>query len=332
MTQTGFDVRRLATMPIVFQADSVPGRKPDFFIVGAPRCGTTAVYTYLRRHPSVFMPDRKEPHFFCDDFRSRHFVADESDYLSLFEPARPRAIVGEASVFYLASTVAARRIRAFNPAAKIIALLRDPIDMIHSNFLKNLSLRVETERDFGRALDLETERTEGALAPIVDENDGFKLRYLANARFADQLERYLDAFGAERLFVVVYDDLKNDPAELYRRLCLFLEIEPIRLASFEPINQSVLPRFDWLDRFLRRPPVWATTLTRYATTAAFRRKAVEALIASNSVVRPRGEISATIRRRLADRLRPDVDRLESLIGRDLSHWCRADSGTSQGHP
>ena len=323
MTQTDLDLPRLVKMNSDSNLPTSRLRRPDFFIVGAPRCGTTALYTYLRRHPAVFMPDLKEPHHFCDDLDPKHGVKSVDDYLRLFETAPLTAVVGEASVFHLVSTVAAQNIYQFNPDARIVAMLRDPIEMIHSNHLKNLSLGIETESDFGKALELEPDRFDGPLASIVRGNDGFKLHYRANTRFVDQLKRYYAVFGRDRVFTIVYDDLKNAPGDLYRRLCLFLEIEPIDPGAFEVVNQNIQPRSKVLDRFLRRPPRWASVLSR-AMTTSFRQKLLSRLMATNTVARARDPIPIDIRRRLAAELRPEVDRLERLLGRDLAHWCRAD--------
>ncbi|NLF38083.1 sulfotransferase, partial [bacterium] len=104
-------------------------RLPDFFIVGAPKSGTTALHAYLGRHPSIFVPARKEPHFFGSDIVSPAFVRDRDAYLSLFAGATTEARVGEASIWYLYSKRAAREIKEFNPDARIIIMLRNPVDM-----------------------------------------------------------------------------------------------------------------------------------------------------------------------------------------------------------
>src|SRR5882672_1680365 len=113
-------------------------RKPDCFIVGAPRCGTTAMYTYLGQHPEIFMSARKEPHFFGTDLSSPALVRDEQQYLSLFAKAQNEKRAGEASVFYLYSQRAAREIHAFCPSARIIIMLRNPVEMMYSLHSRHL--------------------------------------------------------------------------------------------------------------------------------------------------------------------------------------------------
>jgi hypothetical protein len=107
-------------------------RKPDFFIVGAPKSGTTAMYFYLKQHPEIFMPERKELHFFGSDFFAPHFVRDLKDYLKFFEGADNKKRIGEASPWYLYSKRAAFEIKEFNPDADIIIMLRNPVDMMYS--------------------------------------------------------------------------------------------------------------------------------------------------------------------------------------------------------
>src|SRR5687767_1010670 len=103
--------------------------KPNFFIVGAPKCGTTSLYEYIRVHPEVFMPDRKEPAFFCSDFYKPRRMKEE-EYLSLFREAGSAKWIGEASTWYLYSDKAREGIKAFCPDARIIIMLRNPVDMM----------------------------------------------------------------------------------------------------------------------------------------------------------------------------------------------------------
>ncbi len=202
-------------------------RIPDFFIVGAPRCGTTWLYENLKDHPRIFMPELKEPHFrgFCGDLGFENCVERIETYLDLFKPAEADAVVGEASVFYLASEQAAARIHEFSSEARIIAILRNPIEMAYSNHRKNISLGVENEFDFQKALDLEPARTKDIEAGALSGGDVHKLRYLHNARFAEQVNRYLEQFTAEKVLVLLFDDIVDAPVDLYARVCRFLGIE-----------------------------------------------------------------------------------------------------------
>ena len=141
--------------------------KPNFFIVGAPKCGTTAMYTYLDAHP-VFMPDRKEPHFFGSDLEHLPIDARSRDeYLGLFAPAGDKKRIGEASVYYMISHTAAQEIAAFNPAAHIIIMLREPVDMLHSLYHHLLYSGSETEATFEAALAAEPDRRAGRRLPTV---------------------------------------------------------------------------------------------------------------------------------------------------------------------
>src|SRR5712692_7209004 len=108
------------------------GRRPDFFIVGAPRSGTTALYTYLRQHPDVFLPEKKEPHYFNIDMTSGGAIRNEKDYAALFAGALDETRVGEASVYYLSSACAPFEIKKDCPTAKIIIMLRNPVDVMYA--------------------------------------------------------------------------------------------------------------------------------------------------------------------------------------------------------
>ena len=136
--------------------------KPDFFIAGMPRSGTTSMYTYLKQHPDIFLSIYKEPNYFCKDLsQSDYNVRDEALYHSLFVHAAGKKRIGEGSVWYLTSTTAASEIKKFSPSAKIIVMLRNPVEMIYS--LHSLYLRTGNEDtvDFEQALALQPDRMKG---------------------------------------------------------------------------------------------------------------------------------------------------------------------------
>lgn len=136
-------------------------RKPDFFIVGAPRCGTTSRKIYLDKHPEIFMALGREPHFFGTDFYSPSYILDERTYLSLFATANNEKRVGEKSVWYLSSKRATAEIKEFQTSASIIIILQNPVEMIYSfhNLLFNRGF--EDLDDFKAALEAEEDRKRG---------------------------------------------------------------------------------------------------------------------------------------------------------------------------
>src|SRR5882757_7658017 len=139
--------------------------KPDFFIVGAPKCGTTALYRCLEAHPEIFVPERKELHHFGTDLYSPTYVRQLDEYLSLFAAAGDAKRVGEASVWYLFSKRAATEINAFNPQASVIIMLRNPVEMLHSLHSQHLYNGTEEISDFATALNAEGDRKMGRCLP-----------------------------------------------------------------------------------------------------------------------------------------------------------------------
>ena len=195
-------------------------RKPDFFIVGAPKCGTTSLYYYLRQHPQIFMPEYKEPHFFGKDLnkRSDEFIYDEEKYLTLFKNAESDQKIGEASTFYLYSESAPGEIKEFNPNAKIIIMLRNPIDFLHSLHSQLLFSGNENVADFNEALKLEEDRLQGKNLPEnIDMVD--KVYYKKHvSRIPEQIQNYIEIFGVENVTILILEDLQTDPASCYKKI------------------------------------------------------------------------------------------------------------------
>jgi hypothetical protein len=298
-------------------------RRPDFFIVGAPKSATTAMYEYLRVHPQIFMPDAKEFHYFGTDLvRRRGTRPTEAEYLRYFEGATEELRVGEASVLYLQSTRAAEEIREFSPQARIIIMLRNPVEMMHALHSELLSIGIEEIRDFGEALAAEPERASGARIPaatnIVDA-----LLYRSCAHFAQQVQRYLDLFGTERVHVVVYDDLRADTPAAYRSVLQFLDVDPTFEPSFAVINPAKQPRSQLVRDLAASPPNWLRRLVRASASRQLRERAYRAVHRMNARRAARTPIDAGLRARLVDEFAPEVAELGKLLGRDLSPWSQA---------
>ncbi|MBA2556652.1 MAG: hypothetical protein H0V12_04785, partial [Chloroflexi bacterium] len=163
--------RAARIMPPVRRGGGQP--RPDFFIPGAPKSGTSSMYEYLRQHPEIYLPSLKEPRHFCPDQDSGSdrdglfFVRDRDEYLALYAGVRGEKRIGDASVQYLYSRVAAERIREFNPDARFIVMLRNPVHMAYSLHGQRLAGGGEDIEDFGEALEAEADRREGRRLPKV---------------------------------------------------------------------------------------------------------------------------------------------------------------------
>jgi Sulfotransferase family len=292
---------------------------PNFFIVGAPKCGTTALYAYLRSHPDVFMPDVKEPHYFGSDLAFRYRRRpDEQRYRSYFAGADGRSRVGEASIWYLYSTAAAAEIREAVPQARAVAMVRDPVEMItamHSQFVYN----GHEDLPLAEALDAEPERAAGRRIP-ESANFPAGLLYRRVASFADQIERYYDILGRDKVHVVVFDDLKADPARTYRCVLEFLGVDPEHRPDFEVVNANKVARSTTFRRLLNDPPEWLRTPVRAALPWGLRRRVYRALVSANIKREPRAEVDPGVLDRLRDEMAGSVRRLEALLGRELGAW------------
>ncbi len=211
-------------------APVLAGPIPDFFIVGHAKSGTTALYEMLRGHPQIFLPASKEPWFFASELHVRTPPRPEGtprtleEYRSWFAGAEPDQRVGEASALYLWSRTAAAAIAAVQPEAKIIALFREPASFLRSLHLQLIETYVETERNFERALELEEDRRAGRSIPRHTYWPSV-LMYSEQVRYAEQLRRYHDAFGRDRVLMLVYEDFRADNEATVRRVQRFLGVD-----------------------------------------------------------------------------------------------------------
>ncbi len=300
-------------------------RRPDFFIVGAPKCGTTAMYNYLRQHPDIFMPDRKEPHFFGSDLYSPWYIRDINTYLSLFKDVKDKKRVGEASVWYLYSKRAAYEIKEFNPDAQIIIMLRNPVDMMYSLHAQRVYNGSEDILDFEEALNAEEERKKGLRMP---PHPGLvcAMFYREAARFTEQVKRYLDVFGRENVHIIIYDDFKNNTATVYKETLRFLGVDEDFTPDLKVINPSKIVISGFLRDFLQMPPDFARLLVKiFIPFRGVRQRIIERLKRWNTVYKPRPPMNPELRKRLILEFEPEISELGRLIGRDLSMWYNPDA-------
>lgn len=305
----------------------VPRPIPDFVIVGAPRAGTTSLYAYLRSHPQVYMPANKEPHFFGSDLTRQHSPMSLGEYRALFRRAKSGQRTGEASPLYLMSECAAAEIRALQPDARIIIMLRHPVELIQSLHQQNLAMGVENVDDLRQALELEPDRREGrALPPRTRAIDA--LRYRAVSKLADQVERFQASFPAEQIHLIFFDDLRADAQAVFAGVTRFLRIDPLFRDSDVALNSAGTPHWWRLQHWLMHPtPPFdrlATSLRRSGTAHGIRGW----ILRLNRGPAPRRPMDPALRQALEDEFRPEVARLQELTGRALS--CGSQIGVATG--
>jgi len=313
---------------------AVQGRAPDFFIVGHHKSGTTALYEMLRQHPEIFMSDIKEPRFLAADMRARftpprgrRLPETLEEYLSLFSAATPEQRVGEASPSYLFSETAAREIAQLQPAARIIAILREPASFLYSLHLQLLRSHVESEKDLLKAIALEGPRREGREIPPRSHLPQL-LQYSDHVRYTDQLRRYHEQFPPEQVLVLIYEDFREDNDGTLREVLRFLEVDEDHPLEHVNVKQTTTTmrsqQLDDLVHFLTlgrsAPARRARAALKALAPRQVRREALRVL-RHRAVLGPAAPPEEEVMAELRLRYRPEVERLSEYLGRDmLARW------------
>jgi len=297
-------------------------RWPDFFIVGAPKCGTTALYSYLAEHPDVFLPSNKEPHYFADDLASPYYVRSEAAYRALFAAAGEHQSIGEASVWYLFSEVAPTRIRDAVPGARLIVMVRRPVELFLSLHNQTLMSHYEDESDPEKAWHLQTARRRGERIPKLCEEPRL-LQYDDACRLGGQLERLLQVFPRSHVHVVVFDDLAAGTRSVYEDVLRFLDLASDGREEFPRVNEAHQSRLRWLEAARRRTDrtlVTTPILTRTLRWFGPFRPLSRTLRRFNVQKVEKPTLEEGFHRLLTEHFAKDVEILERLLERDLTAW------------
>jgi hypothetical protein len=300
---------------------------PNFFLIGAPKCGTTAVAKALSRHPQIFMSEPKEPSYFLFTegnpygFDTTTRVSDLQDYLALFAGAGGKRVIGEASPLYIHAPYVAEEIHRFNPDAKIMAILRNPVERACSMYLSwyQRDRRVQlSPEDFRRKF------LSGAIAhvPITSASRGMEL-LKSFGFYHELLKPYYAAFPESHILVTTYDDLKADSAAFTRRILAFLDVDQNSLPSISPENVTVEPKnrelYYWLNsavtskprQLLKRvlgPLKWVKGLRNLVNSVNLQTILVAQFLTDD------------IYRDMIETYREDIVNLSVMVGRDFTPW------------
>jgi hypothetical protein len=298
---------------------------PDFFIIGAPKAGTTALHAALSEHPGLFMSPVKEPKFFLCDGRPppvaggpgdahsyREWMWDRARYERMFDQAPPGTQRGESTPLYLANAQALSRIRAAIPAARLIVVLRDPVDRAYSNWAHLWSDGLEPEGDFLRACAKEPERKAAGWAPFW--------RYLETGRYGAQLQALLAVFPRDQVHLIRYLSLVDEPEATLDSVCRFLGVEAGVISDIPARNVGGYVQPDLTTRVLQSAFRAGASLGRHFPPQVWRKASVplQWLIQRSPQHRP--ELGQDERARLIDYFADDIDVVEQLTGWDLDTW------------
>lgn len=290
---------------------------PNFLIIGAAKSGTSALYTFLRQHPQVFMSPNKEPRYFSfagqqlDPSHPVHSttVTKLEDYLALFADAGDAIAIGEASPSYLYNPAAPPRIQEMIPDTKLIAILRNPADRAYSHFMHFVKQGIEVTTDFAEAVDS---------VDALSRDDWYPRRdYLSFGFYGKQLARYYNRFDRAQIKVYIYEEYRQAPSASLRDIFRFLSVDPeFQVDTALEINVSGKPRSRALHGWLKKP----SGLRRFAGRVLPERTRRRLMSRLESANLERSTLTVRDRRALMSVYREDIQALEDLLQRKLDCW------------
>jgi hypothetical protein len=301
--------------------------KPDFFIVGAPRCGTTALSTYLAEHPRIGFSRPKETQFFCTDLLGIRFhTADPQQYLKLCFghcAGKNYLAIGEGSVWNLYSKDAIANILQFSPEARFIIMVRNPVDLCVALYEKRREMLQEDQTSFEQAWRLERNRRQGQSIPAFFRKEFGVPGYRDVASLGEQVARAFSLIPEQQRLLIVFDDFAADVAAVYAQVLAFLGVPHDGRKDFPRINEG---------QQIRHPRLWALMwgtlsrahplldpmkrLLRVSTLNIYPR--LSRLFLGRRLERP--SMSEALRSEMRVFFDADIKRLSLAIGRDLTPW------------
>ena len=299
---------------------------PDFIVMGAPKCGTSAAYHYLSQHPDVFIPKAKEQHFFCTDLQTQKPIGFR-EYQGSFAGYKDEKRIGDVAVLYMYSKTAIHEIKKLLGDIQVVCLLRNPVEAIYAMHSQMAWGDQEDEPDFRKALDLESERKQGRHLPRNLYQHPDLLQYRATFRFGDQLERILNVLPRENVHLIFQEDLKANTEKQIRELFRFLDIDANVPIEFNVVNASKKIRFPLLQKifFDKASPIRKAGSV-ILNNRNLKRTVVNFIRESNSIKAKRNPLPRDLKIELCEYYRSDVEKLESICHRNLDHWKTIDIG------
>ena len=299
---------------------------PNAFLVGAPKCGTTAISTYLSDHPSVFLPYPKEPSFWSFDLKrgGSVFKLDcVEDYLRIYETAlSSHKVLLDASTSYFQSESAVEEILKFSPDARFIVMLRNPVDVAYAFHMEQLFNTFEDEESFEKAWNLQDLRSAGKMIPSLCVEPK-NLQYRQVAALGSHLTRLKGLLCEDQLHIIFHEDFAKNPRATYLSLLSFLSLDDDGRENFEKTGSAHYNKYPWLATFYQNPPrqigFLVRGIKRLLRVYAYRNilEWVKRFLIRRA---PRPKLDSAFRAMLVKEFEPEVLKLEIITGRDLSGW------------
>jgi hypothetical protein len=285
---------------------------PNLFIIGAPKCGTTAMAQWLGEHKNVYMPKTKEPHHFSSEYS---LTSNTMEYANIYRGWSEEAWAIDASVWYLYSPNAVSNILRERKDARFIVMVRNPLQMIPSMHSQQIFNGNELESDLSKALKLNDIRLQGKEARVRSGYPSDHLAYYHSCALGWQLERFMATVKESQRHVILYDDFAASPERELRSVYDFIGLEPVMPLSFSRVNAAKIRRFPKLDHIVKSLGDW-----KHSHGIQFRIGFLSWLRKVNRLKKTVDPLDDEIMHKIQSRLEEDVRRLEQCLGRDLSHW------------
>ena len=289
--------------------------KPNFLIVGAAKCGTTSLFEYLSQHPAIYMPRWKEPSFFVGDPFKPLNRAEKTIYFKLFDKVNHESAIGEASTAYLIDEAAPKLIKKNLGRIKIIIILRDPVAMSYSLYKQQVHREGETAKSFEAALAAEQSRRQNPEFRRKCYGWHANYYYYNRGLYYQQVKRYLDTFGKDHVKIFIFDELADNPVRVVQETYRFLGVDD----TFIPVIKIHNPA----GGILNIPKFWVDTgLFLKTVQFVFSKNLIKKIphLLRNIGRKPPRSINPLTRKKLRENYYDDIQRLERLIGKDLSAW------------
>jgi len=298
-------------------------KKPNFLLAGAPKCGTTSMYYYLKQHPDIFLSEHKEPNYFAKDIIMPHnpIKNNKKAYENLFKNAKNEKIIGEGSTMYFYSEVAAKEIKKNLGKIKILIMLRNPIDMMYSQHSQKVYEGIEKEENFEKALLLKKQRKTKPIKVTIKTINPKLVSYRYIANYPKHVKKYTNLFGKNNVKVVILEEFKKKPKKIYNEILKFLDLEsPDFEIDFSVKNPNKMHRIFLIKKLQKILFANLSSKIKKIMRPIYPQKLFMFINELNTKEKKREPLSHEVREKIYRQLSSQIKDLEKILDKNLSIW------------